>query len=810
MKKLVYMIFAFFLSLRISYGQYTENYAASFNGVSSYASVPNSSGLSPTAAVTLEAWVFPTQLLPTTMGVIGKNYQTSYFLGIQSSGRVVFYPKGGLSFRSRVTGVIPVNRWTHIAGTYDGTTTRIYINGVQDTSSTGYTGAVGTNTDSLFIGADRVGPPTLFFKGLIDNVRIWAAARTAAQITQNRFSPLEIISPTGDYTGLRASFQMDNNALNYGGSELNIGNTRNVSFIDLRNKAVNYLDYNNNLVLNGTTDYFSINHNINFNASGAITLEAWIKRDTTGTQPGAQNIVNKSGGSTSYDYALYILSSGQLVFDISSGSYSVSTLPVITSSQWTHVAATYNTTDGYAILYVNGVYQTSTIFSGHPSRPINTFNLYIGGIGASSYAANKFKGQTDGVRIWRVLRTPGQIYDNMYKTVFDNNLVNFEFDKHANAIRNGTSIILSGGAFAGSAHISSAHINNNNELSSPILTDPYGGFYSPGYANNYRKFYVPDNNVNGIKDSVLISTGGNIVNLNAYVLMSHTFTSDITISLISPLGTTITLSGARGGIGNDIMTIFSDAADSITSLGTDVNGPGIGPPFSPAVKPGQPLSAFNGQNQQGWWKLKFVDNISGDKGYVQGWGIKIVPGLYTRTLKLTALIQGFYNSSSNKMVKDTARVYLKSTIAPYNNLDSASAVLDTAGRSNFPFLNISNGVPFHIVLKHRNSIETWSSAGYIFSSDTLYYDFTLAASQAYGANQIKIDYTPVKFAVYNGDADKNGLVNLSDILNVYNAATVFVTGYVVTDMTGDNITDLTDIILSYNNSSKFVAKITPP
>jgi len=258
------------------------------------------------------------------------------------------------------------------------------------------------------------------------------------------------------------------------------------------------------------------------------------------------------------------------------------------------------------------------------------------------------------------------------------------------------------------------------------------------------------------------------------------------------------------------MTIFSDAADSITSLGTDVNGPGIGPPFSPAVKPGQPLSAFNGQNQQGWWKLKFVDNISGDKGYVHGWGVKIVPGLYTRTLKLTALIQGFYNSSSNKMVKDTARVYLKSTNSPYNNLDSGLAVLDTAGRGNFPFLNISNGVPFHIVFKHRNSIETWSSAGYIFSSDTLYYDFTLAASQAYGANQIKVDSTPVKFAVYNGDADKNGLVNLSDILNVYNAATVFVTGYVITDMTGDNITDLTDIILSYNNSSKFVAKITPP
>jgi subtilisin-like proprotein convertase family protein len=810
MEKIIYTILIFLLTLRISNGQYTENYAASFNGFSSYVSVPNSSGLSPSSAVTLEAWVFPTQLLLTTMAVIGKNYQTSYFLGIQTSGRVVFYPKGGSSFRSRISSVIPVNQWTHIAGTYDGTTTRIFIDGILDTSSTGYTGVIGTNTDSLFIGADRVGTPSLFFKGWIDNVRIWAAARTASQISLNRFSPLEIISPTGDYTGLKASFQLDNNALNYGGSEFNIGHERNLTYIYLNNKAVNYLDYNNNLVLNGTTDYFSLNNNINYNVSNAVTLEAWIKRDTTGSQPGAQNIVNKSGGATGYDYALYILSTGQLVFDISSGSYSVTSSPVITSSQWTHVSASYNTTDGYAILYVNGIYQTSTIFSGHPSIPINTYNLYIGGIGATSYAANKFKGQIDGVRIWRVLRTPSQIDDNMYKIVSDNNLVNFEFDKHANAIRNGTSVILSGGAFAGSAHISSAHINNNSELSSPILADPYDGFYSSGYTNNYRKFYVPDNNFNGITDSVFITSAGNITNLKAYVLMSHTFISDMNITLISPLGTSVTLCNVRGGSGNDIMTIFSDQADSFTSLGTEVNGPGIGAAFSPAVKPGQSLSAFNGQNQQGWWKLKCVDNSTGDKGYVHGWGIKILPGLFTRTLKLTALIQGFYNSSSNKMVKDTARIYLKSANAPYNNLDSSVAVLDSSGKGNFSFLNISNGVLFHIVLKHRNSIETWSSAGYIFSSDTLYYDFTLAASQAYGANQIFIDSVPVKYAVYNGDADKNGFVNLTDIINVYNSASVFITGYVTTDMTGDNITDLTDIILSYNNSSKFVAKITPP
>ncbi|MEO8665286.1 MAG: LamG-like jellyroll fold domain-containing protein [Ignavibacteria bacterium] len=804
MKKFFYLIFLFLLFFKISYAQYTENYAASFNGSSSYISVPSSAGFSPSTAISLESWVYPTQLLLSTMGVIGKNYQTSYFLGIQTSGRVVFYPKGGSSFRSKVTSVIPVNKWSHIAATYDGTNTRIYINGILDTSSTAFTGAIGVNTDSLFFGADRVGTPSLFFKGMLDNVRIWGISRTAAQISQNKSSPLEILNPTGEYAGLKGSFQLDNNALNYGGSELNIGTARNVTFVNYTTDPVNYLDYNNSLVLNGTTDDFSVNNNSTFNVTNAITLEAWIRRDTTGTQPAVQNIVNKSGGASRYDYALFMQSTGQLIFEISSGSYTVSTFPVITNSRWTHVAATYNTTDGYAIIYINGVYQTSSLFTGHPAVPNNPDKLFIGGIGATSYAANKFKGQIDGARVWKVLRTPDQIRLNMFSNIRDINLANFDFDKFANSTRNGSTTILGGGTFGGSAHISSSHAGLNNELSSPSL-----GNSLLSYEQSYRGFFVPDNFSNGIKDSIFISDPGNITRLRAYVLMTHTYTADVTITLISPLGTSRILMGLQGSSGNDVMTIFTDDADSLASSGLDVNGPGITAAFSPVIKPLQSLSVFNGQNKQGWWKIKFSDNVPSDRGYVNSWGIETTSGLYVRTLKLTALIQGFYNSLSNKLKGDTLRVYLKNASAPYNNLDSSKSVLDSSGKGNFPFVNISNGVPFFIVTSHRNSIETWSSAGYVFSSDTLYYDFTLAASQAYGANQIQIDASPLEFAIYNGDADRNDQVNLNDILLVSNDVVNFVSGYVKTDMTGDNSTNLTDLILTSNNSSNFVVKIRP-
>jgi Concanavalin A-like lectin/glucanases superfamily len=102
MKKIIFINLILLFSLNISHAQYTENYAASFNGSNSYISVPSSPGFSPTSAITLEAWVYPTQLLGTTMCIIGKNYQTGYFIGVQTSGRIVFYPKGGTFLRSKV------------------------------------------------------------------------------------------------------------------------------------------------------------------------------------------------------------------------------------------------------------------------------------------------------------------------------------------------------------------------------------------------------------------------------------------------------------------------------------------------------------------------------------------------------------------------------------------------------------------------------------------------------------------------------------------------------------------------------------
>ena len=67
------------------------------------------------------------------------------------------------------TSVLPLNAWSHLAATYDGSTVRLYVNGVQ-VGSKAQTGSI--RLDSVFrIGGDSVWGE--YFTGLIDEVRVY-------------------------------------------------------------------------------------------------------------------------------------------------------------------------------------------------------------------------------------------------------------------------------------------------------------------------------------------------------------------------------------------------------------------------------------------------------------------------------------------------------------------------------------------------------------------------------------------------------------------------------------------------------------
>ena len=72
-----------------------------------------------------------------------------------------------------VTTTYEADTWYHIAGSYDGTKTKIYIDGVLETEKTTFSGAA-TSLNGIHIGADHANHSN--FAGAIDQVGIWDQA----------------------------------------------------------------------------------------------------------------------------------------------------------------------------------------------------------------------------------------------------------------------------------------------------------------------------------------------------------------------------------------------------------------------------------------------------------------------------------------------------------------------------------------------------------------------------------------------------------------------------------------------------------
>lgn len=178
----------------------------------------------------------------------------------------------------------------------------------------------------------------------------------------------------------------------------------------------------------------------------------------------------------------------------------------------------------------------------------------------------------------------------------------------------------------------------------------------------------------------------------------------------------------------------------------------------------------------------------------------------SKTINLKVLIEGMYNPLLNKMVKDTTTIYLRNISSPYFIIDSAKSILDSNGFGIFNFSNALNSIPYFLDVKHRNGLETWSAGGNSFISGSLSYDFTVAASQAFGNNQI---LRGSKYCVYSGDVNHDGIIDISDVALIDNDVYYFVSGVANTDLNNDGFVDLSDLIFADNNAYNFVQLIRP-
>jgi hypothetical protein len=160
--------------------------ALEVNGTPTYAI---SGSIGGTSVATLSAWVYLTSYpaTPTYANIVGmgntaaaNNYDKD--LIIDSTGKLYFYTWSGTAHTTSASvDSIPLNTWTHIAGTVDASNTKAYMNGVE----VGTTASGGTSqaTNSVLVGGY-----TTAFNGsanrIVDEVALWTRALSAAEILQ--------------------------------------------------------------------------------------------------------------------------------------------------------------------------------------------------------------------------------------------------------------------------------------------------------------------------------------------------------------------------------------------------------------------------------------------------------------------------------------------------------------------------------------------------------------------------------------------------------------------------------------------------
>lgn len=184
--------------------------AVQLDGLDDYIAIPDSASLSPSAAVSVEAWVYLDQF-PSQTGklyrIAGKANSYGLYLESQQSGTMtleftVHHPGGGP--RAEVQAprtAIKLSQWQHLVGTYDGVVSRLYVDGLE-VGSLAHSGPIADTTTPLWLS----GPLNNWsLPGKLDEVAVYPSALTPAQIDAHRAAVSQLPTtptptPTATYT----------------------------------------------------------------------------------------------------------------------------------------------------------------------------------------------------------------------------------------------------------------------------------------------------------------------------------------------------------------------------------------------------------------------------------------------------------------------------------------------------------------------------------------------------------------------------------------------------------------------------------
>jgi hypothetical protein len=364
--------------------------ALSFNGSTSYISIPNNNLFAVSEdGVTFAAWVKPGSLNSSghNMVVSHGSGPDNYLSVCNTHVCLKIIANGGVSNYCSSLAQLSSGTWYHIAGTYDREgKMKVFINGQQDGSTAGPFLNPDTSPGALNIGKYAASG---FFNGIIDDVQICRKGCTGKEIRQLKDKAIIAYSfPLNEGTGTAAYDSFDNSRQAVITGATWHGNTA----LDKKDNALYFDGVNDFATITGSSTAFRTD------GSNGFTFAAWIKSD--GTFPGGHDPVIARGSTYLSIYG------GKLGFKTLTGSANTSRWcagsSTLTSSTWHHVAAVYEA-DGNMKVYLDGVQDGNTA-GPYPNQSNEIYNIQLGTYG--SY----FKGIISNARIYKRGLTANEIY----------------------------------------------------------------------------------------------------------------------------------------------------------------------------------------------------------------------------------------------------------------------------------------------------------------------------------------------------------------------------------------------------------------
>lgn len=150
----------------------------------------------------------------------------------------------------------------------------------------------------------------------------------------------------------------------------------------------------------------------------------------------------------------------------------------------------------------------------------------------------------------------------------------------------------------------------------PTITGAYLSNFMSSFAYTGLPVNIPDNNTGGINLPLSVTTALESAAISVNVSITHSWVSDLKLSLTKSGGPTILLSNRRGASGDNYanVTFIDSASVAISSITTSTNLTG---PY----RPEQPLSTFLPGSSAGTWILNVADVVALDAGSITAYSV---------------------------------------------------------------------------------------------------------------------------------------------------------------------------------------------